>query len=268
MSNPGAVAASWRASLGRIGVWVGPRAIEQDPGGFTAHALSASATALCGSGAATLTRGPSTFWSRPCPEPTGSWWRPGSRASGPGSPRRSPGGSRRWRWPIRAVSSSASVSAMRLLFERLGYRYERPVEAMARFLTSLDDAAGEEDGPRELLLDAPGPRSPRGRDARSVPGPVRRSTPLSDDAGSFSEKARRILGNAPLLAPEQALVLEAEPAKPRVAARAYISGYLSLPNYRANLGRLGFGTRRTSPGKAATSLSTPSSSTGDRRRWL
>jgi len=34
MSSPGAGADGWRQCIGRVGVWVGPGALEQDPGGF------------------------------------------------------------------------------------------------------------------------------------------------------------------------------------------------------------------------------------------
>ncbi len=54
-------------------------------------------------------------------------------------------------------------------------------------------------------------------------------------------EARRVLGESPLLAPEQALVLEDEPNRARVIAKTYLERYLRLPNYRANLERLGFG---------------------------
>ena len=37
MSSPGTSPAGWRASLGRVGVWVGPGALEPDPGAFAAR---------------------------------------------------------------------------------------------------------------------------------------------------------------------------------------------------------------------------------------
>jgi probable F420-dependent oxidoreductase len=49
-----------------------------------------------------------------------------------------------------------------------------------------------------------------------------------------------VLGESPLLAPEQALVLKDEPDRARVIARTYLERYLRLPNYRANLERLGY----------------------------
>ena len=52
--------------------------------------------------------------------------------------------------------------------------------------------------------------------------------------------ARRELGEVPLLAPEQAVVLEADPEKARAIARNHMRIYLGLPNYTNNLRRMGF----------------------------
>ena len=54
-------------------------------------------------------------------------------------------------------------------------------------------------------------------------------------------RAREILGRGPLLAPEVAVVLEADAAEARGLARAYASIYLGLPNYTQNLRDFGFG---------------------------
>ena len=54
-------------------------------------------------------------------------------------------------------------------------------------------------------------------------------------------RARSILGPAPLLAPEVAVVLETDPAAARALAREYASVYLVLPNYTGNLRTFGFG---------------------------
>ncbi|WP_169952611.1 TIGR03620 family F420-dependent LLM class oxidoreductase [Microbispora sp. H11081] len=53
-------------------------------------------------------------------------------------------------------------------------------------------------------------------------------------------KAREILGPDPVLAPEQAVVLETDAGRAREIARAYTAAYLSLPNYVNNLRDLGF----------------------------
>ena len=53
-------------------------------------------------------------------------------------------------------------------------------------------------------------------------------------------RAREILGPDPLLAPEQAAVLETDPSAARGLAREHASYYLQLPNYVNNLRRLGW----------------------------
>jgi probable F420-dependent oxidoreductase len=53
--------------------------------------------------------------------------------------------------------------------------------------------------------------------------------------------AREVMGKGPLLAPEQAVVLETDATTARTIARAHMQMYLTLPNYVNNLKRLGFG---------------------------
>ncbi|WP_240971920.1 MULTISPECIES: TIGR03620 family F420-dependent LLM class oxidoreductase [unclassified Microbispora] len=53
-------------------------------------------------------------------------------------------------------------------------------------------------------------------------------------------KAREILGPDPVLAPEQAVVVETDAGRAREIAREYAAFYLSLPNYINNLRELGF----------------------------
>ncbi len=53
-------------------------------------------------------------------------------------------------------------------------------------------------------------------------------------------RARSILGPAPILAPEVAVVLDTSPSSARATARQYMETYLGLPNYTSNLRRLGF----------------------------
>lgn len=55
-----------------------------------------------------------------------------------------------------------------------------------------------------------------------------------------TRQARAILGPGPLLAPEQGVVLEADPARARELARGALTHYARLPNYRNNWLRLGF----------------------------
>ncbi len=52
-------------------------------------------------------------------------------------------------------------------------------------------------------------------------------------------QAREILGPDKLLAPEQAVVLETDPAEARRIGRGHLAIYLDLPNYTNNLRRFG-----------------------------
>ncbi len=52
--------------------------------------------------------------------------------------------------------------------------------------------------------------------------------------------ARASLGEGPLLAPEQGVVLEADPDRARAIARPFVKGYGQLANYANSWRRLGF----------------------------
>ncbi|MFJ7146967.1 LLM class F420-dependent oxidoreductase [Streptomyces sp. NPDC100445] len=109
--------------------------------------------------------------------------------------------------------------------------YQRPYAAMTGYLDELD-TAGVPAGRR--VLAALGPRMlalSGDRAAGAIPYLV---TP------EHTARARDILGEEPLLAPELKVVLETDPARAREAARAYLARYLELPNYTDNFLRLGF----------------------------
>jgi probable F420-dependent oxidoreductase len=55
--------------------------------------------------------------------------------------------------------------------------------------------------------------------------------------------ARELVGPGPLIAPEQAIVIDADASTARQRARAHMAGYLALDNYRRNLLRLGWPAR-------------------------
>jgi probable F420-dependent oxidoreductase len=54
-------------------------------------------------------------------------------------------------------------------------------------------------------------------------------------------RAREILGEGPILAPEQKVLLETDASRAREIARVNMKTYLALPNYQNNLRWLGFG---------------------------
>jgi len=55
-----------------------------------------------------------------------------------------------------------------------------------------------------------------------------------------TSRARDILGEGPILAPEVTVVLESDASRARELARTFTAGYLTLPNYTNNLLSLGF----------------------------
>jgi probable F420-dependent oxidoreductase len=110
--------------------------------------------------------------------------------------------------------------------------YARPYDTLAAYVdTLLGDAV-----PRDrLVLAALGPRVLRlaaERTAGAIPYLV---TP------QYTAQAREVLGVGPLLAPEQKVVLDADPDRARRLGRARVSRpYLGLVNYTSNLRRLGW----------------------------
>lgn len=114
--------------------------------------------------------------------------------------------------------------------------YERPLAAMRRYLDAMDAApyAGPLAATPPRVLAALGPRMlelARDRAAGAHPYfvPVEHTT-----------AARASLGPGPLLAPEQAVALEADPAEARRLARRHMRTYLRLENYTNNLRRFGW----------------------------
>jgi probable F420-dependent oxidoreductase len=112
-------------------------------------------------------------------------------------------------------------------------RYSHPYERMVAYLDALDTAPTPVPA-SERVLAALGPRMlalARERSAGAHPYLV---------TVEHTRSARQVLGDGPLLAPEQAVVLEPQPARARSIARAYLAQYLQLPNYTNNLLRHGF----------------------------
>jgi len=112
-------------------------------------------------------------------------------------------------------------------------RYERPWSRMVGYLDELD---AERPGvpPECRVLAALGPRMLR-LSAERTTGAHPYFVPVEHTA-----LARQTLGPGPLLAPEQAVVLETDPELARGLARGHMKGYLRLPNYTKNLRRLGY----------------------------
>jgi len=121
-------------------------------------------------------------------------------------------------------------------------RYRRPLARTREFLDALD-AAPEPLPVGDRVLAALGPRMlelARDRTGGAHPFLV---TP------EHTATAREILGAGPLLAPEQGVILETDPARARDIARKHMAVYFGLPNYVNNWRRYGFGDADvTAPG--------------------
>ncbi len=120
---------------------------------------------------------------------------------------------------------------------RRGGRYERPYTKMRAYLDAMDRAASSapepEAEPRRMLA-ALGPRMLELAAERSL-GAHPYFVPVEHTAF-----ARSRLGPEPVLAVEQTVVLETDPAEARRIARLFAVDYLQTPNYARNLRRMGW----------------------------
>ncbi|MFE3475049.1 LLM class F420-dependent oxidoreductase [Streptomyces bacillaris] len=112
-------------------------------------------------------------------------------------------------------------------------QYAKPYSAMAGYLDALD-AATRAVEPGERVLAALGPKMLRLAADRALGAhPYLVTT-------EHTAEARETLGPDALLAPELTVVLDIDPDRARTTAREMLAMYLRLPNYTANLLRLGF----------------------------
>jgi probable F420-dependent oxidoreductase len=118
-----------------------------------------------------------------------------------------------------------------------GHDYGRPLAAMRAYLDGIDAtsyAGPPATPPVPIVLAALRPKMvalARERTAGAHPYLV---TP------EHTAQTRELLGDGPLLAPEQTVLLDDDPATARATARGFLSMYLALPNYARNLLELGF----------------------------
>ncbi len=118
-----------------------------------------------------------------------------------------------------------------------GHRYEKPLSAMRAYLDAMDIAPSIAPPPTTDLVRVIGALAPKmlklaaARTAGAHPYFV---------PPEHTARARALMGPGPLLAPEQAVVLETTASPARDIARAHMMTYLGLPNYVNNLKRLGF----------------------------
>ncbi len=118
-----------------------------------------------------------------------------------------------------------------------GHEYASPIATMRSYLDAMDEAtfrAVEPAEPAPWVLAALGPKMLQLAASRTR-GAHPYFTPPEHTAA-----AREVMGEGPLLAPEQAFLLETDPIAARATAREHTAYYLRLDNYRRNLERLGF----------------------------
>jgi probable F420-dependent oxidoreductase len=111
--------------------------------------------------------------------------------------------------------------------------YDKPFSAMVAYLDELD-AAPEPPPQDERVIAALGPRMLRlSRDRAAGTHPYL-STP------DHTRDAREAVGPGKIVAPEQGIVLETDPARARELARGFVERYLTLPNYFRQWLRYGY----------------------------
>lgn len=124
------------------------------------------------------------------------------------------------------------------LVERLRkHDYSRPYSYMRQYLDEMDSALFMAKLPSEdpgRVLAALGPKMLELAAAKASGAHPYLTTP------EHTVRAREIMGENALLAPEQMVVLETDPEKARRIARTMLTVYLRAPNYLRNLERLGF----------------------------
>ena len=129
------------------------------------------------------------------------------------------------------------VSHQWLVEDVRGGHYTKPLATMRAYLEAMDAAPFSAYAP-----------STRGRRVIAALGPK-----MLELAGSHADgahpylttpehtaSARSILGAKPILAPDQKLVIETDPAEARRVARMHLAGYLAQPNYQNSFRRQGF----------------------------
>lgn len=130
------------------------------------------------------------------------------------------------------VSHAPMVEAFR------GHHYARPLTAMRSYLDAMDNVPlmmARPEAPPERVIGALHPKM-LALAAERTAGAHPYLVPPEHTA-----RARAALGAGRLLAPEQAVVLEADAGRARTIARSHMAPYLFLPNYQRNLLSLGFG---------------------------
>ncbi|UXA16377.1 LLM class F420-dependent oxidoreductase [Mycobacterium sp. SMC-4] len=112
-------------------------------------------------------------------------------------------------------------------------RYRKPLAATRAFLDGLDSAT--QPVPKDdRVLAALGPKMLQLSAERGAGAHPYLTTP------EHTRQAREVLGDGPLLLPEQGVLLTEDREQARAIGTDWLKSYLALPNYANNLLRLGF----------------------------
>lgn len=117
--------------------------------------------------------------------------------------------------------------------------YSKPYTYMKDYITFMTERAlfrgvGPRQLPANIVLAALGPKM------MALSGEMTAGAHPYFTTPEHTATAREILGDGPLLAPEQMCVLDTNADSARATARKNMAIYLGLPNYANNLKRLGF----------------------------
>ncbi len=129
------------------------------------------------------------------------------------------------------------VSHVPLVEQLRGHQYEKPVPRMRAYLDAMDQAPYRSVAPASKPIRVL---------AALRPKMLALAAERADGAHPYNvnpehtARARKILGAGRYLCPEQAIVLETDPAKARKIGREFLELYLKLPNYTNNFLWLGF----------------------------
>jgi len=118
-----------------------------------------------------------------------------------------------------------------------GHDYGKPLSAMRRYLDAMASAPFMAVPPSTEPATVIGALAPKMLELAAERTKGAHPYFVPPEHTAF---ARQKMGKGPLLAPEQAVILETDADKARAVARGHMATYLGLPNYANNLKRLGF----------------------------
>jgi probable F420-dependent oxidoreductase len=111
-----------------------------------------------------------------------------------------------------------------------GHRYDKPLGAMRAYLQGLNkDTPGQ-----PVVVAALGPKM------LALSGELSMGAVPYNVTPQHTAQAAKILGSSKILAVEQKVTIETDPAKARALGRKELARYMVLPNYRNNWLREGF----------------------------